>query len=168
MALATKAVIGDELACLRLAIENRTERNFEQVQAELVLPEGVDCYLSASEADDEIDAPQRPEPWGELTIGRLRPPIRTPVVARSAPADEVEHGRQTRVRFAPVHVRPGAVVPLPDIHLMIGAEHAGSQIAVRWRMTSTSTDGWREGDVVCNVDGDVAYFNSGAADTEAA
>jgi hypothetical protein len=59
-ALLLKKLIEDGAARLRIAVANPTPRNFEQVQVELTLPDGVDAYLSAEEAWDVLGAPDRP------------------------------------------------------------------------------------------------------------
>ena len=142
------------IAEVRLEVVNPTEQNFEGVEVLVDLPDGVQAWLDEDEPFDYFDAPEPVGPWGSrdwivpASIGaRLSRGIRLP-----GPTDEVERGADRwRVRFHPRHVRPGESVSLPAVHLSLAEDRAGGEIDIRWRLTSTGADGWRQGSITYSV-----------------
>jgi hypothetical protein len=63
-------------------------------------------------------------------------------VARVAVADTSE---PSRVRFAPVNVRPGHVHRLKTIYLLVGPEPAGHTIEGAWVAMARDTRAWLAG-----------------------
>jgi hypothetical protein len=84
--------------------------------------------------------------------------------AKLATEPKVRRETVTQIRFGPCHVRPGdQAVPLPDLHLVVPPERAGSTIKPRWRITSTSADSWTEGDLVLDVASQITTLDVSAA-----
>jgi hypothetical protein len=166
-ALLTLKLFDSGSARLSVAIANGTARNFEQVQVELTFPTGVDPYLTTRELSSVLTVSDPPKAWGKDTIGRsitAMPIVPSIPAAKLNLGPEITRGEATLIRFAPCHVRPGdSGVPLPDVHLVIARQLAGSTIKVRWRITSTSADGWTEGDLLIGVDEEVKVFDTRAA-----
>ncbi len=162
-ALIAATGIARGVARLRLAIANPTERNFERVQVELDLPEGVTGHLDAPEAFRASGAPDPPTVWNTSRFGDLLGAAKKIGVE----LHEVTRGKTVRFQFAPCHVRPGSPAPLPDVHLIIPPSFAGSQLAVGWRLTSTSVDGWQDGEVAFDIENDVVECDIGASTASA-
>lgn len=151
-AVAAERAIGDEVAPLRLAVVNPTERNFEDVQVEISLPAGILGTLKASEVRRALDVPDRPLAWGEDSLMRAASLDLPDIVNIRGKGHDVEHGETTEVRFDAGQVRPGAKIALPDLHVLIPPRLAGSQLRASWRITSTSADSWQDGEVLFDVD----------------
>ncbi len=151
-ALSTEGAIDEDLAVLRLAVMNPTERNFEGVQVEVILPPDVLGTLKASEVRPALDVPDTPLMWGKHSVITAATRDLERVQPVLGPKHVVDQGNVTRIRFDAGHVRPGTPATRPDVHLLIPAPLAGEQLSVHWRITSTSVDSWQEGEITLDVD----------------
>ncbi len=141
--------IQNDLAPVRLQIQNPTVRNFDGVEVVVEVPLGVQAWVSDDEPFEVFDAPSPPEPWNEQRLALFsRPRLRS-----LRPHAVVErHSAGSRVRFAPCHVRPGETIRLLPIYLVISAGSASRELHLAWRLTSTGADGWRDGGILYEVD----------------
>jgi hypothetical protein len=153
-AVLTEAAIETRVAVLRLAVANPTARNFEGVQVEATFPAGVFVSLYEHEVRAALDVPDRPEVWGERTFAIAAARELRGVQPRIV-THRVERGEATTICFAAVHVRPGTPAPLSEVHLFIPPQYAGEQLPVRWRLTSTSADSWRDGEFALEIDSEM-------------
>lgn len=149
LALVAIATVRDELAPIDLQIVNPTDRNFEGVEVVVELPDKLMVWMSTDDVEATLKAPSPPKLWGTHRITDIFPDVAPRVRVRN---DEVEReGDSRRVRFLARHVRPGETVRLPLIYLTLPAEMAGQELDIRWRLTSTGVDGWREGEITFAV-----------------
>jgi hypothetical protein len=138
-----EAAVKRGLGLVEMSVHNPTPRNFPATQVELTLPPGARAFLEEAGAEEQIEAPERPLPWGDDTVLSM---AAVPVPRIRDPLDEVlyDEGGVT-VFFRPVTVRPGATHRLPDLHLIPHLEMAGSKLPLRWRATSTGATRWADG-----------------------
>jgi hypothetical protein len=140
------ALVGDRRSPLRLQLRNETERVFESVQLEAILPlERRQVATSPADAHDVLDVPEEPAPWHEPEQERV--PSRA-VSNKDAAKVQVEEScgsgadaREVLLRFDPVLVRPYTTHRLPEVLLMLPPALAGRELRIRWRATSRSTLG---------------------------
>jgi len=152
-----RAVVGERavqsgLAVLRLVVTNPTERNFEAVQAEITVPPRVLATLKLNEVRRVLGVPDTPIAWGKSSIAA----VATRNIATTAlnlPQNRIERTERTTFYFPAGDVRPGTPAPLPEIHLLIPSDL--EHLSVLWRLTSTSADSWREGEITLDVDKDL-------------
>ncbi len=149
--------ISQKLAPLDLEIVNVTQRNFQAVEVLLDLPEGVLAWPSLEEFHREGETPEPPRPFGQARAATdiaaaLIPAVRPPIPPN---AHFKRDGGSPSVRFIPTHVRPGVTIPIPRIYLLLPSRTAGETITVNWRVTSTTADGWQEGELVYDVSPDI-------------
>ena len=142
---------------VQLQIVNPTERNFEEVEVLIDLPDGQLAYVDADDASRALNAPIAPEIWGTRTLARSIVPRNLAQAALSGPRPMQDHierqGEQRRMRYTARHVRPGETVALPPFHMTIRPEQGG-ELALRWRLTSTGVDGWSEGELLYEIAAD--------------
>lgn len=154
------------LAPVLLEVRNPTERNFDGVEVVVDVPPDVQAWVTDDEPHEVFDAPTPPELWNQKSIAMLR----VPRLKSLRPHAEIERDSVgSRIRFAPHHVRPGETVRLRPVHLVVPASGEVAPIRLRWRLTSTGADGWRDGEVLYEVDsqpvrlvapaGDVSLLN---------
>ncbi len=141
-ALALQSAIQRGLGEVRVELRNPTRANWERVELELRVPGGVEVFLDDEDPFAVLDAPTAPKEFGDQNFLAARP-----VPLSRLPRDRptvVSESEDRTVRFASVHLRPGAVVPLPAIHLLAKPDLAGEALAIPWRATSTSGVGWTQ------------------------
>jgi hypothetical protein len=150
-ALMAREAISKGVATLELEIVNSTERNFENVEVLLDLPDGLFVWLEANEPLVHFNAPKPPKPWGTLgpfdQLGDYEMP-KLPSFSNQV----LRHGPRRTVQFLPRHLRPGERDPLPPVHLTVPDGHEPEQVAVRWRLTSTDADGSQQGELFYDVE----------------
>lgn len=147
-AIATLAIQKD-LAPVRLQIQNTTVRNFDGVEVVVEVPNGVQAWVSDDEPFEAFEAPNPPEPWTEQRLALFS----RPRLQSLRPHAVVERdSARLRVRFAPCHVRPGETVRLLPIYLVVAADRPVRQLQLAWRLTSTGADGWRNGEILYELD----------------
>lgn len=133
---------------LELSLVNDSDDNFERVTLELDLPlPRAQVHLSASEAEEWLEAPAEPPRWGNGRFGRLNFPTMA-----SAWAELVEQGdTSTLIRFSPIDVRPRTRHPQPAVLLTPPPDLSGQTLEATWRATSTSTRGDKPGTVEIEI-----------------
>jgi hypothetical protein len=143
------------LAPLRLQIVNPTERNFDEVEVGLTLPGGAIPYPRLAEARAHLAPPNPPNPWGQgPNYGDLAHQLLNAegTAMPGSLTSRIRHDESGHtVRFLPTHVRPGETVALPPIYLVLPRRLAGQTLAVGWRLTSTTANGWQEDEIVYDV-----------------
>jgi hypothetical protein len=159
-AMAAELAIEHKLACVSLQLVNLTERNFTEVQATLSVPAPTQVWFSADEARTTLNAPEVPVAYGGRTLGEVNPVVLPRHVDRPLTDQIVRDGMTSRVHFAPADVRPRAAVALPDLHLWLPAELAGSGVELSWMLTSGDADGVMPGTLKVAVAQEVAELVS--------
>lgn len=137
---------------LHLCLRNLTGSNIAGVKLELVVDAPARVFVDP--LIEDIHLPSRPLAWGP----RTRLPFSMPVLSGISPhgfpkvklvgAQVIKKGDSSKVVFFPVHLGPEEEVFLDSISIVVTTAQATTgEVRVRWRLTSTSEDGSRDGDL---------------------
>jgi hypothetical protein len=138
---------------LRLELRNDTEHNYADVVVELRIPIPRDfVHLSVWDARQHLSPPEPPKRYGTNALASISPRI-NPAIFRGKEASDQVAGDNSgaTVQFAPIHVRPHTPHALPDVFLILGPTLQGTDIAISWRATSSSTSGQMSGTITIAV-----------------
>lgn len=136
------------LGVLQVELRNLTDENFPGVKVDLELPLDVEAYEDEDDVED-TPLPTPPAAWGSgLQFGLMGSDLAGLTVGGHFVSDTSEplvrcfnSFSGCRVTFTPVDLRPRHHVPLPDVHLVVGAGFAGKSLDCGWSATSTGVRG---------------------------
>jgi hypothetical protein len=160
-----RGAVRHKLGKIHFWLDNETEHNFSQVVVEVSFeqPNAMASFDQRGVKGPEL--PDRPAPWGSHDLSRVlsRPlfDVRGPMMSMNVPhrpRGTIDNTGSTRIRFAPVDVRPGHSHRLETIYLIVGTEHAGELIRGTWLATAADSSGVARGDIDVPVSRDVPDF----------
>jgi biopolymer transport protein ExbB/TolQ len=135
------AAVVHQISPLTLVVTNDTQSSFRDVELRLYFPATVSAYWSASSALEQSHFPEPPKEFGDggLDMVTLQPLLSPP---REGPI--AVEGDDLVVRYLPVDIRPGPTAMVP-LYLALDEGHAGMDLPVRWKASSTAVPGVPEG-----------------------
>ena len=152
VAAAIARLVEGKRSRLQLCLRNLTNSNLAGVKLELEIDAPARFFVGAPIED--VQLPSRPRRWGtrtRLPFSALGISGITSLGFRKADlpqAQVTENGRLSRVVFFPVHLRPEDEIHLDPISVVVTTEQVVSgQARARWRLTTTSEDGSRGGEL---------------------
>lgn len=150
------------LAELYIDVINNTEDNFRDVELKLRISGAVAAGWPVEW--DDFTLPKRPKPFGSqsrfasLDESLIPHYLTTPsaLATVNSSASIARKGDELVITFDSFDLRPGGTEELDTVVLMIGARHAGEELAVTWRANSTSVSGSLPGQLTLVVEADPA------------
>ena len=152
VAAAAALLVEKNRSHLNLRLRNLTNSNLAGVKLEFEIDAPAKFLVEAPIEDNQL--PARPRRWGP----RTKLPFLTPNLSGINPhyfpkvvplqPQVMQDGHSSKVVFFPVHLRPDDEVVLDPISIVVTAEWAASHVVrARWRLTSSSEDGQRDGEL---------------------
>ncbi len=150
------------LGLVQLQLVNLTDRNFREVEVTVRIDGALEAYESVRDVPGER-LTARPKAWGTATLHEaLRFGMGAfPELSRLSAFDDfpsvgpglrIDNSGSAVLTYPPYHLRPGEVVQLDDVHLVVGHHHAGGQLEARWHATSSTASGWSEDSLSVEVE----------------
>ncbi|MGD0454370.1 MAG: ATP-binding protein [Solirubrobacteraceae bacterium] len=165
--------VKERKSVLDVSVRNDTEQNYENAVIELTLLGLTRGNVFAAEGDAArlLPVPEEPEKWGDMSfirpIGAARYPVTSIAAAARQPDVEEPSKGQVLVRYPELRIRPHTTHRLEPLLLALAPFMAGETVPVHWRVTTSSTDGHQEGDLILRVPGGAAASEPEAAEAQA-
>jgi hypothetical protein len=142
---------------LGVSVRNNTDQNYENAVVELTLIGLTRGNLFTAEGDAArlLRVPDEPTEWGDRSFMHgiaAKYPVTT-IAAAATPRPEIEEPStgQVLVRYPELRIRPHATHRLEPLLLALAPFMAGESVPVHWRVTTSSTEGHKEGDIDFHV-----------------
>lgn len=140
---------------LDLEVRNLTDHNFQKLAVDVHI-EGSVLAFNKVPAIPKMPQPprqygptRRPGLYDGLLSGNVYAPV--PSFATSfrdvdlTPRPRIRNGGSADVSYPALDIRPRAVEPLDPVDVIAGVRDAGTTVTARWKATSTSASGQKEG-----------------------
>lgn len=150
---AAARAVASKLGRVQFAVANRTEHNFAGVAVEVRIGGRVAAFFDAGEVRAASSFPSAPRPWGDMSH-LTGPTIPAPLLRRPPRIrnGRIDNSGSTRVQFDPLHVRPHMLHALPPVYVVPMGPPFPDDVVARWQATSTSVDGFDDGEVTVPLD----------------
>jgi hypothetical protein len=145
---------------INLQLINNTDRPFQNVVVELLLPGDTDVFTKETQDEEPEKMPTRPHEFRTPTtsiydldsslLSKRLLSLKPRGLPKFEPLIQIEPGDSVRVTFAGVRLSPTGTVKLSPLYL-VTRRHPGSPFEMNWEATASNADGRVKGVMVLAI-----------------